>query len=79
MKLNVSLVLFLTVGLIGCATQPQPQSTWFKSGATQFDFENDRAACNAQAFSVGSGNLMQIAIVQNQCMQGKGWRLQRVN
>ena len=39
------------------------------------DFYIDRGQCNAQAFSVASGNLLQIAMVQHSCLEGKGWVL----
>ncbi|MDW7534505.1 MAG: hypothetical protein SCG82_01435 [Candidatus Nitrotoga sp.] len=48
---------------------------WEKPGASDRDFNVDRGQCNAQAFSVAGGNIMQIAIVQNSCLQGKGWQL----
>jgi hypothetical protein len=60
-------------GLIGCATQNE--SVWFKSGASAQEFEMDRGQCNAQAFSLANGNIYQIAIIQNQCLQGKGWQI----
>lgn len=60
------------VVLAGCATK---QSYWEKPGASQQEFNMDRGQCNAQAFSVPGVSLMQAAIVQNSCMQGKGWYL----
>ena len=63
----------LALILAGCATQNQ--SAWFRSGANQQDFETDKGYCNAQAFSLANGNIYQIAIIQNQCLQGKGWQL----
>jgi len=68
-----SLLMVIAVFLSGCATQPQ--SVWTKQGASGQDFEIDRAQCNAQAFAGGYGNMWTIAIIQNQCLQGKGWYL----
>lgn len=66
------LLLFITL-LNGCATKPQ--SVWYKSGSSEQEFEMERAQCNAQAFSLANGNLYQMVIIQNQCLQGKGWYL----
>jgi uncharacterized caspase-like protein len=60
--------------LTGCATSDQ-QEMWFKQGVDSQQFEMDRAQCNAQAFSGANGNLMMVAIIQNQCLRGKGWQL----
>ena len=68
-----SLLIVIAVFLTGCATQPQ--SVWTKQGASAQDFNIDRAQCNAQAFAGGYGNMWSIAIIQNQCLQGKGWYL----
>jgi hypothetical protein len=48
-----------------------------KDGGTQEDFQMDSGQCKAQAYSVPGAPPMQIAIVYNSCMQGKGWRLER--
>ena len=61
------------LALTGCSTNKG--SSWVKPGASAQDFNMDRAQCNAQAFSGGGGNMMTIAIIQNQCLQGKGWYL----
>lgn len=60
--------------LLGCATQ---QNYWVKQGASNEEFEMDKGQCTAQAFSIPNATLMQIAIVQNQCLRGKGWYLQQ--
>lgn len=67
-------LLFPTILLLafGCA----PQKQWYKDGTTPQDFSMDQGQCKAQAFSISGGNMMQIAIVFNSCMQGKGWNLQ---
>jgi hypothetical protein len=67
------LAVLLSVLLVGCATQPE--TVWMKPGASQFQFDTDFGQCNAQAWSVASGNLYQIAMVQRSCLEGKGWRL----
>ena len=59
--------------LAGCMTPP----TWHKSGSSQSDFYVDRGQCNAQAYSVPGMQYMQVGIVFNSCMQGKGWQLYR--
>lgn len=74
-KFLIPIVVPLLV--VGCATQPQ--SVWFKNGASQQEFEIDKGQCNAQAFAVAGGNMYQIAIVQNQCLKGKGWQLVNPN
>lgn len=58
--------------LAGCATT---QTYWEKPGASQSDFQVDMGQCRAQAFGVpgAMNNLMQVAMVQSACMQGKGW------
>jgi malonyl CoA-acyl carrier protein transacylase len=69
MKTAIAAILCL-VG--GCA-----QTVWVKPGASAQDFYRDHGQCNAQAFSVPGASLMQVAIVQNACLQGKGWYTQR--
>jgi hypothetical protein len=68
--------VLLALCLVGCATK-QTQTYWEKPGASQQDFQADMGQCRAQAFSVpgAMNNLVQVAIVQNTCMQGKGWYL----
>jgi hypothetical protein len=66
-------VVLLALVLSGCAAQKE--LVWDKPGSSQQQFYQDLGQCRAQAFSVASGNLYQIAIVQNSCMQGKGWQL----
>lgn len=69
MRRTIALLVLL---LAGCATT---ETFWEKPGASAQDFNSDSAQCRAQAFSVpgAMNNLMQVAIVQNQCMQGRGW------
>lgn len=68
--------LIVLLMLAGCA-QTQKRSHWEKPGATEQEFNADMGQCRAQAFSVPGAvqNLMQVAIVQNSCMQGRGWYL----
>jgi hypothetical protein len=66
---SIATVVFLTA----CASQTV--TYWEKQGASSQDFNVDQAQCNAQAFSIPNSNYMQIAIVQNQCLRGKGWYL----
>jgi len=67
-------LIIITLLLTGCAQQ---QNYWVRPGASNEDFEMDKGQCTAQAFSIPNATLMQIAIVQNQCLRGKGWNLQR--
>lgn len=70
MRLAIAVTVLL---LSACAAQKQ--SYWTKPGSSQAEFNQDMGQCRAQAFGVASGNLMQIAIVQSSCMEGKGWQL----
>ncbi len=66
-------IVFAACGLLllgGCASK---QSFWEKPGATVQDFNMDRAECNARALSVPGVTLFGLALIQNQCLQGKGW------
>lgn len=60
------------LALAGCAST---QTYWTKPGATERDFAMDLGACRAQAFGVPGAlsNVAQVALVQQTCMQGKGW------
>lgn len=70
MKYAIAVAVLL---LTGCATRPQ--MAWFKDGSTQQDFNAELGQCRAQAFGVpgAMNNLLQVAIVQQNCMLGKGW------
>ncbi len=68
-----SLSFLLVCILAGCATQTE--FIWVKPGSSSNDLSIDHGQCSAQAFSVPNAPLMQVAIVQNQCMRGKGWSL----
>lgn len=59
--------------LAGCA-----ENYWVKNGASTQEFEMDKAQCNAQALSVPNVTIPMLAIIQNQCLRGKGWNLQTV-
>ena len=66
-------VILAACGLLllgGCASK---QSFWEKPGATVQDFNMDRAECNARALSVPGVTMFGLALIQNQCLQGKGW------
>jgi len=68
MLLPIVLVLILS----GCASQQY----WVKPGASSYDFDMDKAQCNAQALSVPGVTIPMLALIQNQCLRGKGWNLQ---
>ena len=55
--------------LAGCATQ----TYWEKPRSSAQEFEMDKGQCQAQAFGVTGMNAMQVALVYNGCMRGKGW------
>jgi hypothetical protein len=61
-------ILFVLL-LSGCATERY----WEKPGASSSEFEMDRAQCQAQALSTAGMYMMQMALVLNACMRGKGW------
>ena len=60
----------LALLLAGCATK---QTFWEKQGAGQNEFYEAQGQCQAQAFGVTGMNAMQVALVYNGCMRGKGW------
>lgn len=66
----VSAILAPLALLTGCATT---ESVWVKSGSSQQTFNMDMGQCRAQAFSFPGAPLIQRAIVQSSCMEGKGW------
>lgn len=65
--------LLVALLLTGCAAKKT--TYWEKPGTSAADFNQDMGQCRAQAFSVpgAMNNLLQAAMVQNACMQGKGW------
>ena len=67
-----SLIFLLLFWLVGCATT-ETQRVWVKPGASQQDFYMDSGQCKAQAFSAPGMPPLQVAIIYNTCMQGKGW------
>lgn len=60
--------------LAGCESQPKKE-VWVRSdgGGSQEILMADDGQCKAQAFSVPNAPMMQIGMVYNACMQGKGW------
>jgi hypothetical protein len=62
----------LSIILASCATNNNWH--WEKSGASAQDFNTDQGQCNAQAFANPYSSLLHVAIIQNQCLIGKGWR-----
>ena len=64
-------VLFVLL-LAGCATT---ERYWEKPGASSGEFEMDKGFCHAQAFGSPGMNTMQVALVFNGCMRGKGWAI----
>jgi hypothetical protein len=68
-------IAILTPMLLLAACAAQSQRHWYKEGATTQEFYMDQGQCKAQAFGVPGASLLQVAIVLNSCMQGKGWTL----
>ena len=68
-------ILLSTLVILSCFACA-PQTYWVKSGASSNDFEMDKAQCNAQALSVPNVTIPMLALIQNQCLRGKGWNLQ---
>jgi hypothetical protein len=66
------LLLAITAAFGGCAAMGHGWS-WYKDGATQQDFEMDQGQCKAQAFSVPNASMLQVGLVIQNCMIGKGW------
>jgi len=58
--------------LAGCA----PQYLWVKPGASQDDFYADSGQCKAQAYGAPGTYTMQVVLIYQSCMQGKGWHKQ---
>ena len=67
--------LFLPVCLAGFVSgcQTTPNWYWEKHGASQQDFYVDSGQCRAQAASVPGMALLQVVIVYESCLAGKGW------
>lgn len=62
--------LFVLLLLAGCATT---ERYWVKPGSTPQEFYADEGQCKAQALGAPGMYTMQVAMVFNACMQGKGW------
>lgn len=58
--------------LAGCAT---PEKVWYRAGGTDQQFEMDKGQCQAQAFGATGMYSMQVALIYNSCMRGRGWQL----
>lgn len=67
MKLLAIALLFLA----GCATHNNDWN-WAKDGDNG-TFDQDQGQCHAQAFGVSGASMMQVALVYDGCMRGKGW------
>lgn len=63
--------------MAGCATK-KDNFVWVKNGSTEAEFQQDTGQCRAQAFSVPNAPPMQIIMVYDGCMRGKGWNTQDV-
>jgi hypothetical protein len=63
----------LVVFLAGCAST---ERVWVKPGSTEQDFYMDKGQCQAQAFGAPGMYTMQVAMVYNACMRGRGWYME---
>ncbi|MGZ3235760.1 MAG: hypothetical protein ACXU8A_00120 [Burkholderiaceae bacterium] len=63
-------ILLVVLALSGCATNSW---SWYKENSSQQDFNMDNGQCRAQAFGIPNAPLMQIVMVQQACMEGRGW------
>ncbi len=63
----------IAVLLTACATENE--MLWDRPGWNEQQYQADVAQCRAQAFSVpgATQNLLQVGIVQTECMRGKGY------
>lgn len=68
--MRITIAALMATLLAACATT---ESVWVRPGAGQQEFYMDRGMCQAQAFGVPGGSTLQVALVFNSCMQGKGW------
>lgn len=73
----MKIVLAVAVlALAGCASSSGPNNkVWDKPSAGPNDFGMDQGQCQAQATQIPGGAALQMALVFNACMRGKGWQL----
>ena len=67
----------LVLVLAGCAApKPEPRYEWYRADGMA-SLQADIGQCEAQAFSVpgATRNLMQVAMVRESCMRGKGYTI----
>jgi hypothetical protein len=62
----------LCIALLAMAGCAQTEQVW-EGGSGNFSM--DQGQCQAQAFGVPGASTMQVALVYNSCMRGKGWQL----
>jgi hypothetical protein len=65
-----TVIVCATAALLAACATPWH---WEKPNASQYEFNMDAGACRAQAFSVPGAPTIQVALVYDGCMQGKGW------
>lgn len=74
MKTRFALAFLSVLVVSGCATQPDQQDfRWHKPNASADEFHRDAGSCKAQGASIPGGSLMQLLIVYENCMAGRGW------
>ena len=62
--------IVILAALAGCATDRGWR--WYHPNGA--NYQQDHGFCRAQAFSVPNAPLMQVVLVLDGCMQGKGWQ-----
>jgi hypothetical protein len=66
-------ICLLVLLLAGCASQPSTQYRWV--GGNPATFDQDAAACEAQALSVPFVTNERGVAIYGACMRSRGWNL----
>lgn len=69
-------LMLSVLALTGCASLDRavaPTWGWYREGQTQQAYNMDQANCRNEAMPYASTNLLQAAMVIDNCMIGKGW------
>lgn len=61
------------IALVAVIIIPAACASWSKPGASEYDFESDKAECASRADAATADVNRNIAIYHN-CLRGKGWR-----
>ena len=71
LSFNKMFLLLCIILFVGCAAQTQ--RVWQKPNASQQDYNIDLGQCRAQGFSAPGMPLVQVVLIIESCMAGKGW------